>query len=38
MRSGLQKFGISLAALILTGVLSLSSAFAAGKAENFTGH
>lgn len=37
MRHGLQKVGISLAALILTGVLSLSSVFAAGKADTFTG-
>src|SRR5438445_10970286 len=37
MRSGLQKLGIALAALILTGLLSLSTAFAAGKADTFTG-
>ena len=37
MRSGLQKFWISLAALIFSGVLSLSSAFAAGKGDTFTG-
>ena len=37
MRSGLQKFGISLAALIFSGVLSLSSVSAAGKADTFTG-
>src|SRR2546429_9922157 len=37
MRSGLQKLGIALAALILTGLLSLSTTFAAGKADTFTG-
>jgi hypothetical protein len=37
MRYGLQKIGILLAASTLTGVLSLSSAFAAGKADTFTG-
>ena len=37
MRSGLQKLGVSLAALIFSGVLSLSPAFAAGKADTFTG-
>ena len=37
MRSGLQKIGISLAALIFSSVLPLSSAFAAGKADTFTG-
>jgi len=37
MKFGLQRFWIWLAALILTGVLSLSSAFAASKADTFTG-
>ena len=37
MRSGLQKLGIALVGLLLTGILSLSSALAAGKAETFTG-
>ena len=37
MRSGLQKLGIALGALLVTVVLSLSSAFAAGKADTFTG-
>ena len=37
MRSGLQKLGIALAGLLLTGILSFSSAVAAGKADTFTG-
>ena len=37
MRSGLQKFGILIAALIFSSVFALSPAFAAGKADTFTG-
>jgi len=37
MRFGFQKFGLSLAALIFSSVLAFSSAFAAGKADSFTG-
>ena len=36
MRSVLQKFGLSLAVLIFS-IFGLSSAFAAGKADTFTG-
>ncbi len=37
MRSGLQKLGISLAALLLGAGLSIFPAFAGSKAETFTG-
>ena len=38
MRSGLQKFGISLAALIFSSAFALSPAFAAGKAGRIGQH
>ena len=37
MRSRFQKFGLPLAALIFSSVLAFSSAFAADKADTFTG-
>ena len=37
MRSGLRKFAISLAALVLGAELTVSSALAGSKAETFTG-
>lgn len=37
MRSGSQKFAVLLATLLLGAGLSISSAFAAGKAQSFTG-
>jgi hypothetical protein len=37
MSSSMQKLGISLAALVLGAGFSLSSAFAAGKAQTYTG-
>jgi hypothetical protein len=37
MRSGFQKFAVSMGALLLGAIVTLSPAWAAGKAQTFTG-